>query len=378
MLDISNKLHAMVDEFVSNLTSECDVLVNNVSAQGHKSVAHDSGPEGPRAGRPSNRTTLEVLKGLTRPSESQMMDKSHNDRGRSNIVDGIKRTRDNGRSSRQLSEMQSKSASSEGVDHKEENRSVDLLLDDIVTKAEVKQPRPAKDTGAKGKFVHTVEILSSDHSSDDSLIPLLKSCKKKVGKQNSSKAQKSTSRGISTGKGIRSPSTSPESSHVMNYSYEEDTLSLGSKNPPVETTFPKLKWPEDVGDVPEDGSNRKRSEQNEAELYSESHRKHERKEGNEETSMEEGNESSDEEAERRPNGTESDVEELPVLPKVPVKRKLMSEPKGSERRAQRGRTKSSSPQVKKQRTPQIDASVITKLEFDRRPTNSVSIQTYSL
>ena len=92
--------------------------------------------------------------------------------------------------------------------------------------------------------------------------------------------------------------------------------------------------------------------------------------------MEEGDESSDEDAERRPNGTKTDVEELPVLPKVPIKRKLMSEPKGYERRTQIGRTKSSSPQVKKQRTPQIDASVITKLEFDRRPTNSVSIQTF--
>ena len=376
MVDISNKLHAMVDEFVSNLTSECDSLVNNVSGQGNKSVAHDSGTEGPRAGRPSNRTTLEVLRGLTRPSESQVMDKPHIDRGKSNNVDGIKRPRDNGRSSRQVNELRSKSASSPGVDHKEENRSADLVIDNIVAKAEVKQRFPAKDNAAKGKFLHTVEILSSDNSSDDCLIPLLKSAKKKVVKQSSTKVQKSTSRGISAGKGIRSPSTSPESSHVMNYSYESDTLSLGSKNPPIETTFPKLKWPEDVGDVPKDGENWKRSDHNEAEPYSESHRKHERKKGNEETSMEEGDESSDEDAERLPNGTETDADELPVLPKVPVKRKLMSEPKGCERRTQRGRTKSSSPQMKKQRTPQIDASVITKLEFDRRPTNSVSIQTF--
>ena len=152
-------------------------------------------------------------------------------------MDGSKRPRDNGRSSRQMSELRSKSASSEGVDHKEDNRSMDLLFDNIVAKAEVKQRRPAKDNAAKGKFLYTVEILSSDHSSDDSLIPLLKSTKKKVGKQNSTKAQKSTSRGISIGKGIRSDSTSLESSHVMNYSYEEDTLSLGSKNLPIETTL---------------------------------------------------------------------------------------------------------------------------------------------
>ena len=378
MFDISNKLHAMVDEFVSNLTSECDSLVNSVSSQGHKKVAHDSGPEAPRAARPSNRTTLEVLKGLTRPSESHVMDKSQRDRGKSNIVDGNKRSRDNGRSSRHQPEWRSKSASLEGVHYKEDKRSVDLLFDNIVSKSEVKQGRPTQDIVAKGTFLHSVEILSSDHSSDDCLIPIIKSTKKKVGKQNSTNILNSTSRGISTGIGTRSPSTSPESSHVMNYSYEEDTLSLGLKNPPIETSFPKLKWPKDVGDVPEEEETRKRSEHNEAEPYSESHRKHERKKCNEETSLEEGDESTDEDVERPSNGTETDVEELPVLPKVPVKRKLMSEPRGYERRTQRGRTKSSSPQLKKQRTPQIDASVITKLEFGRRPINSVSIRTLRL
>jgi hypothetical protein len=45
MLDISNKLHAMVDEFVSSLSSECDTLANNVSALPHLYVPNDSGPE---------------------------------------------------------------------------------------------------------------------------------------------------------------------------------------------------------------------------------------------------------------------------------------------------------------------------------------------
>jgi hypothetical protein len=93
----------------------------------------------------------------------------------------------------------------------------------------------------------------------------------------------------------------------------------------------------------------------------------------EETRLVEDDEMTDEDVQRRPNGTDTDGEELPVLPKVPVKRKLMSEPKGSERRTQRGRSKSTSPQLKKQRCPQIDASVITQLEFGRRPINSVSI-----
>lgn len=72
----------------------------------------------------------------------------------------------------------------------------------------------------------------------------------------------------------------------------------------------------------------------------------------------------------------SDAEELEVLPKVPVKRKLLSEPKPSDRKSQRGRSTSKSPQVKKYKTPTIDASVITQLEFSKRPLNSVSIPEY--
>ena len=62
MLDISNKLHAMVDEFVSNLTSQCQSLVHNVPAEGHKNVAHDSRAEETAIARPSNRTTQRCSK----------------------------------------------------------------------------------------------------------------------------------------------------------------------------------------------------------------------------------------------------------------------------------------------------------------------------
>lgn len=41
MLDISNKLHALVDEFVSHLSSECDSLANTVSTEALKYVTHD-------------------------------------------------------------------------------------------------------------------------------------------------------------------------------------------------------------------------------------------------------------------------------------------------------------------------------------------------
>ena len=354
MLDISNKLHAMVDEFVSNLTSECASLVHNVPSQVHGNVANDS--------RPGNRTTQEVLKGLRRPSESNVADyprregKSHMEHAKSNMLEGDKKYRDNGRSSRQSSELRSKTASLEGVDNNKHSESVPIHSNSTVTKAKVKQGRPTKGVKAKGKFSHTVEILSSDHSSNDCPIAIIKSTKKKVGKQSVKKLEPSPTRGVSTGVGIRSPLISQESSHVMNYSFKEDTQSLDSKNPPPETPFPKLRLPEDVGDVPEDERTWKGVKHNKAETYSKSHTKHEKKICNEETSLEEGDESNDEDVEPQPNGRESDAEELHVLPRVPVKRKLVGEPRGSERRIQRSGTKISSPQLKKQRTPQIDAS----------------------
>ena len=161
MLDISNKLHAMVDEFVSSLKSECDTLVHNVPAQDHNNVPNDSRLAAPRAARPSNRTTLEVLKGLRRPSESHVMDypngegKSHMEHGESNTVEGSKKYRDNGRSSRHLSEMRSKSASLEGVDHNPNIKSVDILSNNIEPKAKVKRGRPTQGTAPKGNS-HTL------------------------------------------------------------------------------------------------------------------------------------------------------------------------------------------------------------------------------
>lgn len=77
MLDISNNLHALVDEFVSNLSSECDSLAHTVSAQAATYLAHDSAAELPITNRPSNRTTTEVLNGLRRPSELPSADSHH-------------------------------------------------------------------------------------------------------------------------------------------------------------------------------------------------------------------------------------------------------------------------------------------------------------
>ena len=84
MLDISNKLHAMVDEFVSNLSSECGNLVNNIGSEAHQIGTPGSAPADPKAQRPSNRTTSEVLSGLKRPSITPPASSHHRD-GKSHV-----------------------------------------------------------------------------------------------------------------------------------------------------------------------------------------------------------------------------------------------------------------------------------------------------
>ena len=380
MLDISNKLHALVDEFVSNLSSECGSLANNVSAQPHLYVPQNSGAEVAKAPRLSNRTTTEVLNGLRRPCGSHVQD--HTDRegrspvehAKSNHQAGNNRTLDEGRHSRQMKEFKTRSASLERPDHKNEERSVDIIFDSQFPEDGAKHGHSTPVHASKGKFVHTVELLSSDNSSDVSLRPSSKFSKEIRGKQNSIKIRTSNSRGRTTRMDVPAPSMSPGSSHSTDYSYEEDTNSLGTKNRRVPTNFPKLRWPEDVEDLHADGGTGKKGENNNVHPHNESHKKNERNKGHEDISMERSDESNSEDAGHNAAGTETDGEELPVLPKVPVKRKLLSERKGGERRTQRGRTKSASPPTKKQRTPQIDASVITQLEFGKRPQNSVSIQ----
>jgi hypothetical protein len=194
--------------------------------------------------------------------------------------------------------------------------------------------------------------------------------KKLKGKHNSPQLKASSSRGWPTELEINSPLRSHESSHVMNYSYETDTQSPSGKSPPMESTFMKLKWPKDVETVPERGMGKK-SENNSAGGMNETRKKYERKKGLDDVSLHLGDETNDEDTEGHENA-ESDGEELPVLPRAPVKRKLMSEARGAEKSTQRGRSKSGTQQSKKQRTPQIDASVITQLTFGKRPLNCVS------
>ena len=181
MLDISNKLHALVDEFVSILSSECDSLANNVSAQAHLYLARDNAPETTRAPRPSNRTALEVLNGLKRPTDNHVSDpvlregKLNMEHAKAKSKEGNSRSEDGGRSS---------------------------------------QP---------------YELLSSDHSSEDCRRPSTKFPRKLQGNHRAPKVRNSHPRGSSPRLYIESPVRSPESLHLMDYSYEGDTKSVVEK-----------------------------------------------------------------------------------------------------------------------------------------------------
>ena len=78
-----------------------------------------------------------------------------------------------------------------------------------------------------------------------------------------------------------------------------------------------------------------------------SHKKSEREHVEEKISFPESDESNEDYLEGNQLEADSDGEEPPVLPKVPVKRKLLNEAKACERRNQRDRPKSASPQMKK-------------------------------
>jgi hypothetical protein len=93
------------------------------------------------------------------------------------MVEGNSGDRDIGRSSLHPLELRSKSVTLEGDQQKEDSRSVGTLFNDMRSRAEAKEDRPPQDTAARGKIFHTVEVLSSDHSSDDSFVAIAKSTK---------------------------------------------------------------------------------------------------------------------------------------------------------------------------------------------------------
>ena len=145
----------------------------------------------------------------------------------------------------------------------------------------------------------------------------------------------------------RSTSKSLESSHSMDYSYEEDMPSLGGTSPHGDTIFLKLRWPSNLGGSSKDGGIGEKNDNNDAVCNIEYQPNHERKKADVNISLDEGDESNGEDTGHNPVQTESDGEEMPVLPKVPVKRKVTNQPRVCERRTQRGSAKSASPHTKR-------------------------------
>ena len=379
MIDISNKLHALVDEFVSNLSSEYDSLAQSVSAEAHMYVAPDSAIAGTQTQRPSNRTTTEVLNGLIRPTNTPLTS-SHNRGGKSHVQDGkpdlqtgSSRNRELGRDLRVPKDTKARSGTLLDLDDIGCVKGVDPEINNKSSRELGNRRDKPKHMVSKGRLMHDVELLSSDSASDDSIRGRAKHAARNRSTQPATKARLTNSQGKSRRMETRSPSRSPVSSHSTDYSYDEDTPSLGGTRPHGETTFPKLRWPMDLGGSDEEGGTAQKSDNNGVQGTTEYQSKHERKKDDAELSLEEGDESDGSDTGLNPLQTESDAEEKPVLPRVPVKRKVVNQPRVRERRTQRGSAKSTSPQTKRQRTPQIDASVITKLEFGRRPENCVSI-----
>lgn len=383
MLDISNKLHALVDEFVSNLSSECDILANNVSAQPLMYVPSVIGPEEAKNSRSSNRTTSEVLNGLKRPSDSMAKDyqpeegRTNTPRATPDKLEDSKGAQDGERYSRPPKPLRTSRESLEKVDHKQIwDQNLDTDFNTQIFGFSPKAGRSKHAQAAKPNFVHSIEVLSSDHSSDDNLQPLAKKSKEIRGKHSNTKTLTPSSRGRTSRVDTHIESTSPGSSHSLDYGYEEDTISRGTKNRDVSSPIPKLRLPEDLPEDEEDfyevGGTGEEGESTDAAEINESHRKNRRNVDDEDVSLQEGDDFASEDPGDNRGGSESEGEELPVLPKVLVKRKNLNERKGSEKKTPKGVTKSGSPPTKKQRTPQIDASVVTKLEFGKRPENSVS------
>ena len=387
MIDISNKLHALVDEFVSNLSSECDSLANNVSAEAHMYVAHESAVAGSQTKKPSNRSTSEVLNGLRRPSSTPLTS-SYTREGKSEVQHvkptlqaGNNRNREEARDLLAKKDMRAKGVALKGLDDVKRVMVVDTDIDDILLRDLEVLGSSRTHMGAKGRPPQAVEVLSSDSGLSHSPRPRAKHSGRRPRTQPGTprtqpgtKGRDSTSQGRSKRMETRSPSNSPERSHSTDYSYDDDTPSLGGRSPHGDTPFLKLRWPSDLGGSGEDGGIGQKSDNNDAVCNTEYQPKHERKKADVDMSLDEGDESNGEDSGHNPIQTDSDGEEMPVLPKVPVKRKVTNQPRVSERRTQRGSAKSASPQTKRQRTPQIDASVITQLEFGKRPENCVSIR----
>ena len=155
--------------------------------------------------------------------------------GKSHLQDGNTRSKDEGTSSRILKDTKHKSGLLEGNERPNSVKSVHTVSDQFLSK--VKHRRSKNDMGTKGKFMENVEVLSSDHSSDDSLQRHLQFPPKMLRKQSTTKPRNCRSRGMPTDIDVPSPSRSRESSHLLSYSYEEESNSLDKKAMWLTRTF---------------------------------------------------------------------------------------------------------------------------------------------
>lgn len=268
MADISNKLHALVDEFVSNLSSQCDSLANNISGQAGMYDAQNIVAEAAKTPRLSNRTTTEVLNGLRRPSDNPLSDTQHS-QGKTSM-DRVPPTqseekpihKDAVRYERPARNILSRSQSQDESDTQADVKSEDTDYKYTPPQDSGKQHRSRNDMATIGKFMGAIEILSSDQSSDDCRLANLKQSKGRMRKQSTTKTSKLHSRGMPTASRTPSPSMSRESSHYLSYSYEEDTPSHGERSQAISSQFTKLRWPLDQGDELEGGMQKKGEENN--------------------------------------------------------------------------------------------------------------------
>ena len=114
-------------------------------------------------------------------------------------------------------------------------------------------------------------------------------------KQSGSRAGKQQSRGRLPEMNTHSPSVSRESSHFLNYNYEEDTTSNGERSQAIET-LGKLRWPIDKG-AQHEGRLQKKNEENSARCNNAPLQKAESPRVDEEIGLQQGDESNEEDFE---------------------------------------------------------------------------------
>lgn len=199
-----------------------------------------------------------------------------------------------------MKDMKAKSAALQVLDDLNHVKCVDTDIEDILSRDEENRGSNTTRMAAKGRLNQAVELLSSDSASDDCPRPRAKYSPRSLGTQPATKGRASTSQGKSRRMETRSPSRSPESSHLMDYSYEEDFPSIGRTSPCGDTTFPKLRWPLDIGGSHEHGGARKKLDNNDVHCHTKNQNRHERNHDDVDISMEEDDESNGEDIGHNP------------------------------------------------------------------------------